>query len=190
MPIYRVTVNLAYPAPGSPGANIWHIATGTTATYEAVAVRTSLLQAFYTAVRGLYPESVTMSWDGIATDVVTGDQVAGTGWTVTGNGGSLYLPLAAQIVVGWRTGTALRSGIGRTFLGPLAGASSDVSGTPSATALTTVRTAALNLINANQQAAGEEAFGLGVYSRTTGALRQFGSARVRDSYAVLRSRRD
>lgn len=190
MPIYRMPVNISYPAPGSPGVNIWHVSTGSTATYEAAAVQMANVQDFYTAIRDFYPTNVTLSWDGIATDVQTGDQVAGAGWSLIGSGGVAYLPLATALCVSWRTGTALRSGIGRTFLGPLSTGTMGTDGTPDTADLALARTASSALIAASIADRTEEGLGLGVYSRTTQTLRPFVSARVRDQYAVLRSRRD
>lgn len=190
MPIYRCAVNIAYPAPGAPGVNIWHVSTGSTATPEAVAVQMAVVQAFYTAIRNFYPTSVTLTWDGLSTDVVTGDQVQSPAWTVLGGTTASYAPLATALCVSWRTGTAQRSGIGRTFVGPLVSSVVDNDGTPVGTSLATFRTAANNLVTQAIAARTEEGLGLGVYSRTTGALRPFTAARVRDQFAVLRSRRD
>lgn len=190
MPIVRIPVNITWAASGSPGVNVWHAEVPAPANEATLGGVVDALEAFYTELRSLAPGGGTYSFDGVVTDVETQSQSTVPGWTMTTAGTSNFAPLATALCISWRTGTASRSGVGRTFLGPIAAGFVETNGTPSAACLTLVRTAAFNLLQVNDAIEPGGNDGLGIYSRQTGVIRKLQSARVRDTFAVLRSRRD
>lgn len=191
MALYRAVVDIEWGGGGS-GVNVWHFRTisspGTLADRQGAV---DAIRDFYDAVSSIYPTDTTIS---MPAEVVTEFQSAPafepvTPWTITGDSGTAtHLPAATQLVVGWRTTAATRSGRGRTFLGPLAGTLNEANGTPTPGLITTVQTAANDLVAESESALG--GWAVGVWSEADGVLRDFTSARVRDVFAVLRSRRD
>lgn len=201
MPILRIPVSIAWNGPGTPGVNVWHarvadvtvFADATVTAWGAGQILGSI-RKFYQDASSIFPSSVTFSLGDNVLDVETNEYVESTqvnSWV--GTGGPNYAPLASQMVVGWRTALAARRGRGRTFLGPLASTTIDGSGTPTPTALTTVQTAADTLVNAS---GGVNGWAIGVYGQqaqgipTAKVLRDVTAAKARDTFAVLRSRRD
>jgi hypothetical protein len=104
------------------------------------------------------------------------------------------------VCVTWRTTLVARRGTGRTFLGPLAGGSMSADGTPDDTILANVRTRSQALVDASRS---DNGYAIGVYglespwggvgpapSDTPRVLRDIIGYRIRDQFAVLRSRRD
>lgn len=191
MALWKYSVALAWAGSGSPGVNVWHMrTTGGVPSSGEIQGLVDAVGQFYDDISAIFSTSTT----------ITGpDQVIGNfesspefqavdGFTVTGDSGtSSYLPLASQLVVGWRTSNATRSGRGRTFLGPLAANALDVNGTPSSAVLTAVRDAAADLVATSS---GFADGAIGVWSPTDGVLRDFTGTVTRDTFAVLRSRRD
>lgn len=191
MPIWRTAVETTHPNMPNAGVNTWHFGDGDEGTSAtALLAGATLLESFYEAVTGTgIAPSARVAHDGIWVDVEDGTEIQTDPWTVgTGTTGPT-LPPANTVCISWRTGTSLRSGVGRTFLGPILDTQASDDGTPAPTLLTTVLAAATTLVTANT--AGFPDFpGFGVYSRQLGSIRQFQSARMSDQFAVLRSRRD
>jgi len=188
--IFRCPVTITYPGGGSPGVNIWHVDTGSLGAGPQIDQIMGNVQDFYTAIRTLLGQNTVLAFDGVAVDVATGLEVQATAWSVTGTLNTAYLPQATAIVVGWRTGTTDRSGIGRTFLGPFHLGSLDADGSIAAASLSTLRAAVAALVAANQGEGDQDGSGLVVWSRRTQSARLITAGRIRDTFAVLRSRRD
>lgn len=188
MAILRASVQVLGSFTGAPGANVWHFrTTGTPNTEPDVLM--GYIRTFYDAVKGTLAAGVTIRFPTEATVLDTPPTffplAALTDVAATGSGS---LPPQDAIVVGWKTSNATRRGRGRTFLGPLASTgATDSDGSPVAARITTIQNAANALVTSSTS------FGngaIGVYSQLDNQLRDVTSARVRDVYAVLRSRRD
>lgn len=191
MAIVRLTVRHTYGAPGGPGINTWHFRTdGEQASEADMASASAALEDFYQALAVRFPTTSTFQM--LQEGYLIGQQaiIPIPTWVVTGTaaGGDGYLPTPVAICLNWRTANISRRGKGRTFLGPLALNQRDPNGTPTLAAATGIVTAANALIAAFQGVGDGGAFG--VYSEADGLVRDFTSATVRDSFAVLRSRRD
>jgi hypothetical protein len=113
------------------------------------------------------------------------------------------LPPHDSVVVSWRTELRARRGMGRTFIGPLTDAAQGSDGTPFATFLSDLVTAGNTLLEASE--ADTAGWAVGVWGlQSPGEYDQFGrlipgqahvhrdctSFKIRDKFAVLRSRRD
>lgn len=191
MPTMRVPIDLTWTtASGSPGVNVFHARTtsGDASNFELEEL-TEALEAFYTQITECFPGAVTIRWGGEASGV--GDDEGNTytspSWTVNGSGGIGWLPPANALIVNWRANTGGRRGRGRTFIGPLVGATNEQNGTPDETIRAELQGAATTLISASE---GVLNGALGVYSRVDNVFRDFASADVPNKFAVLRSRRD
>jgi hypothetical protein len=188
MAITRVVAAISWSgAPGGPGVNVWHLRTD--ASVADISEHMDQLEAFYTAVAGIYctDTTITLPSEGVSVEATPTQVALGQQRTIQGTGGTGHLPPANQICVSWGTLAATRSGHGRTFLGPLWEQCQDDDGTPTPGILSGVRQAAQDLVDANQP---DDAGAWGVYSQRQNVIRDFTSARVRDTFAVLRSRRD
>lgn len=174
--------------PGAPGYSNFYI--GTTIT-DHTPVRT-----FFNALSTLFPAAVTWtvptSGDQIseATGLITGAYTATvTGGTASGLGANTgtYAGMAGAQVQ-WQTSAIIagRRPLGKTFLVPLYNTAFDANGSLSTTAVSTITTAATNLIAA---LSGE----MKIWSRPrpsiAGANVTVTSARVPDLAIALRSRR-
>lgn len=202
MAIFRVPAVLRWNGQGSPGVNIWHVRTsdpsipgvdlGSAAAELDAAI--AALNTWYATISantflpgmGVYiGEGITREGDEDSYDRPVVGPVA------SGSVGAA--PPALAIVVGWRTTSATRRGRGRTFIGPLNSNVMQSDGTPSDTVLNNIRGANDTLIATSQAANG---WALGVYGQQSAGLlepkvlRDFTGHRVRDTFAVLRSRRD
>lgn len=192
--LYTVPVRLTYPGAGGPGFNIWHCRTTgedvpSTADLDAL---TDILHTFYSAISPFYTPGTTAAFEGVATTIEENPRfdASGSSWSVTGSSSvSVMLPTAAQICIGWTTEEAGRRGRGRTFIGPLTSAVLDGSGdgTPLNGSLTTLRAAADALVSSSMGFANGA---WGVYSPSFGIFHDFTGSRIRDTFAVLTSRRD
>lgn len=189
MPIYRVPVNIAYNVGSKRGVNTWHIRT-TAAVVPPSTSTIDLIKNFYTAIRGMFPSSMSFTFDGILTEAGTATPTvvgALTPWTVTGNFvNNSYGAAGVGLCVGWRSSLATRRGRGRTFLAPLATGIYDTDGTLVDTYVTTLRTAAAALCTGSL-ADGNGA--VSVYSPTDNVARDIVSSKVNDQVAWLSSRR-
>lgn len=203
MPIYRLPVRLTWSGNGSPGANIWHIRTTTSNPVGDVELAGAVtkIHDFYAGVIGMLAAGTKVEAD-YATVTDTKEMAPVTWAPMTSGAATGDLPPAVQVVVSWRTSIAARRGMGRTFIGPLSGGMCDAEGTVSDSQLDSLRNTATALVNASTAATGWSigVYGLqdqappGISSRDRAALphvlRDITSVRVKDQFAVLRSRRD
>jgi hypothetical protein len=187
MATYRLQVQIDWPGAGGPGMNTWHARVDEPAA--SINNVSEALHTYYSVVCGVFHSSVVLSMQPEAIkDPYGSPQYASVAaWTTPGTCGGKMLPPATQLVTSWRTLSATRSGHGRTFLGPCGSDFSDDNGTPRDAFLGNYRDAAQALVSASLA---DNGWALGVYSRKDGVLRDFSSSKVRDVFAVLRSRRD
>lgn len=191
MAIWRAVVRIAHPSIGGFGSNTWHMRTlgGEVSLPTVLSAHMEAVHQFYTDAATLFPNNAHFSFDGgfhgVGED--EGDYVEGDLWNRDGGASADIIPPSNCIVVGWRTASGGRQGRGRTFLGPITDPAAATDGTPEGAALTTVRTAAANLVEYSDSA-GNGA--LGVWSVLGAEFRDFVGSAVRDQFAVLRSRRD
>jgi hypothetical protein len=185
--VYRYAVQINYANGGGPGFNIWHFrSTGTNDVQGCI----NAIKDFYTPILSHYQQSLTVvgpteATAGIESGSPTFQAVTGFTATSTATGGAAAPVL--QAVVGWRTTSATRSGRGRTFVGPFHPGAIQTDGTPSSTLVTNLNAAGQSVVDFNS------GFGngaIGVWSPTQNVLRDITGRRVRDIFAVLRSRRD
>lgn len=203
MAIYRVPINVSWAGQGSPGVNIWHVRTtapvGVDDT-DQINAALDAMHTFYGSVSSYCAKNTQWALG----DVVNVDDKttrAGAFSPVQAVLGGNPAPSVLQICVSWRTAIAARRGMGRTFLGPLSTTALDTDGTPTANALSAIQSAANTLITASS---GTNGWAIGVWGLQNPAprgtppsgylglprvLRDIISARVRDQFAVLRSRR-
>lgn len=200
MAIYRLGVTLTYPRPGSPGANVWHFRTNNTGP-SASEARTGAVNAIRDFYQDILSSSANIFMGGLrisaenVVDVDSSDAFE-TGF-VLNSGGTLTdgAPDVLCMCVSWRTLSASRRGRGRTFLGPLKTETLQDNGTPSAAAIASVSAAATSLINKSLV---DNDWGIGVYGLNVSGggptsprvLRDFTGFKMRDEFAILRSRRD
>ena len=189
MATWRTTLVQTYRGSGGPGYSTLHfrhdgVESDLTSDLENAA------EAFIEALSEMQQElTVDTTWamsgvwqdvDGEREVVTARPQLSGP--IVSGP----VLPSATCLVLGWRTENRSRSGRGRTFLsGFPSGACVD--GTPSGTLMTRSRAAVASLVAWN---AGFANGSWAVYSPTSGLTRDITGGAVRDTFAVLRSRRD
>lgn len=189
MSTYRYQVGLAWAGSGSPGVNTFHFRQDGDVLETPLQSVIDTIKAFYQGITTILPTGMTITGPAevIKDPYGAPEYAAVTGWSVTGNGGATYMPLASAMTVTWRTTSATRSGRGRTFIGPLSTQCLDADGTPKAAQRTLLLNAATTFLNESESWA---AASMGVYSPTDGVLRDWVSCNVRDTFAVLRSRRD
>ena len=194
MAVYRVPVKLTWTGSGSPGVNVFHVHVVAGDPLVEVAEAITALGTFYTAIGVLLWQGSTWTIGDPVTDAETDELLAVTPLSgATSHGQSSKLAPALAIVCGWRTTTAARRGRGRTFLGPLNVDAGSTDGTPSSGALSTIQTAATALISSST---GDAGWNLAVYGQENPGeefprlARAFSTASIRDTFAVLRSRRD
>lgn len=192
MGVYRATVDLRFGAGTGRGTNTWCFRTigGLTET-DDIEDLGEKLATFYGAVAFTMPVNSTFSWDGTVQELgvpepafrepVTGFTVAG------GQTASTYGPAAAMACITWRTSLASRSGRGRTFLGPLALSAYQGDGTLVESYLSGIRNAAQALVDASTNDTDSQA--IAVWSEADGVARDIIGSTVRDTVAILRSRR-
>jgi hypothetical protein len=208
MPVYRVPAAITWNGSGSPGVNVWSVRTvfgtgGGTDTDLQDAV--TALGAFYGALTGYFPAGMKVE---LGPDIIERTSLADASLPVvtkssTSSVGPQALPPANQVVVGWRTALRARRGMGRTFIGPLLDTAQDTDGTVGTTFLNALTSAANTLLQASLSAA--NGYGIGVWGLENpgtydaqGRLvpgqphvhRDFTAFKIRDRFAVLRSRRD
>lgn len=189
MPIVRIPVDITWSADGGPGVNVWHAEVGAGIDDAEVETVLAALEGFYNGVANVVEASVEWSFAGLVTDVESGEQVNAPTFSVGGTGTGGFAPLATALCITWRSGTTSRTGIGRTFISPVKGTAVDEDGTPVESTLEDLNSAAQGLLNA-MRIGFPGGGGLGVYSRQIGEFRGFSAYRIRDTFAVLRSRRD
>ena len=197
MSVFRVPALYSWNGPGSPGQNTWHVRT---ANDDAIGSQADLsaalgaLETFYLGVAGGLGYGCKITLGERIVDVTDhlnprfreiGNKVIDAGAS------SSNLPPSNMVCVGWQTELAKREGRGRTFIGPLNGATDDeTQGIPTTSFINQVRAAATQLVDASTLATG---WSVGVLSKRDTSLQVFrdivGST-TRQQYAVLRSRRD
>lgn len=189
MPTYRADIGIVWDGGGSPGVNTWHFRNDDEVLNTSIQEVIDAIALFYEQARNLLHESVRVTCPNeiIKDPYGSPEFQAVDGWTKPGTGVGSLLPPATQVVVGWRTTSATRSGRGRTFVGPLSADCLEANGTPASNKLGFLQDAANQLVSDSQ---GWNQAAIGVYSAKQGVLRDIQSARVRDVFAVLRSRRD
>lgn len=185
--VYRYPVAINYGVGGGPGVNVWHFRTTDPSDAQGCV---DAIEAFYTTLLTHYQQgAVIVGPEDAIVDIETEDPTfqAVDGFTLnsTGTGGSA--PPVLQAVCGWVTTSATRSGRGRTFVGPLEPGAMQTDGTPAATLVTDLNTAGQSIVDFND-GIGDGA--IVVWSPTQGLARDIIGRRVRDQFAVLRSRRD
>lgn len=203
MPVYRLSVNLQWNGPGSPGANVWHIRTvGSGAlALEQLQDAADAIRTFYSSLAGDNVNAVQIFAPGMIIDAeqaveVESDQAATVDWqaiSISASGNAA--PPVLQIVVSWLTTIAARRGRGRTFLGPLNASVVESDGTPVPSAISMARDAAATLVAANDDDNGWAVcvWGLDVAGGAPNSphvARDITGRKVNDRFAILRSRRD
>lgn len=200
MSTLRVPINITWPGTGSPGVNVWHVRTASSVFDQLeLDAAVSELRTFYNALANMYATSTVLSLGDI-TDVESQEYRTSTFANVTSTTSGAVMPPSQQFCISWRTSLAARRGMGRTFIGPLSTLTMDADGTPTASALNVVQTAANALVDASTAAG---AWSIGIYGLQEPAppltsnyadlphvIRDVTRAKVTDKFAVLRSRRD
>ena len=203
MPVFRVPATHTWGGAGSPGVNVWSVrTTEASVVVDELDAACSALQDFYQNISTVLAPTVQVA---IGQDIVERDSLEDQSRPVlnaaaTGTGSPA--PYVLQVCIGWRTSLRARRGMGRTFVGPLQSGAIEGNGSVDTPDLTTIQTAAQALLNASDSATGWAVgvWGLqspGVYD-AQGRLvpgqphvhRDFTAFKVRDQFAVLRSRRD
>jgi len=193
MPVYRGVWTIDHPSLGGTGTNTWHCritsSAGSPDEKPALNGLNVALGQFYTAIEDIYAGGAHLHFNGEWTqiDVPEPRIVAADTNDVVVGGTTDALPPATCIVVGWRTEAATRRGRGRTFLGPLRTSVNQSNGTPLETVRAEVETAAADFID---QFDGLDGSAFGIWSEADSVLRDIVDGRVRNEFAVLRSRRD
>ncbi len=190
MPIYRCSARITYPGTGQPGYNIWHADVAGTAGAQSFIDYSGAVAQFYDDVSDILTAGTTVRiWDDVV-DAESDPPVDGpvlTPVNVAGGAGA-GLPDLICLVVTWLTNQRGSSFRGRTFLGPIGSGFMESNGTPNATAVSTVETAAQTFVASTTGT--EDVADPVVYSRLLGVGTQITGARVRDRWSYLSSRRD
>jgi len=201
MAIFRLPILLRWDDPGSPGANVWHFRTaGVAPANEEIDGAVSSIRQFYQEIATggsgrPFRSQMSFSADYV-TDVENQEQREVDFETVQmQTTGQADAPMVCQICVSWRTATAARRGRGRTFLGPLSGECLDENGTIKQSSLDIVNTAADGIATRNGLDNGWAVGVYGLQNAGTGpdgpkVLRDIKGHKIRDSFAILTSRRD
>lgn len=207
MPVYRVPAEISGWA-GGPGVNVWHVRTIGDPEVEAATWLTQLGDAiqcigdFYRDTTA-YWASVTVTLGKDVTNVETGEEPGATvPITQIPIGINPLAPKPLALCVTFKTSLKARRGTGRKFIGPVNTGGMEVDGSPSASWLTAIRTAANDLVTLSSES---NAWAIGVYGlqdewdswdagpppkNAPRVLRDVTSAMINDKWAVLRSRRD
>lgn len=193
MPLYRVTNRITSPHAGGESMNVVHVRTlGTDVIPSGDNDLEEALDAMHTtydAHKGIYApgSSIEVGYSVIADPYGTPQYYAYTPVPIAGPGEGAIAPPHLALVVGLRTTSATRAGRGRVFLGPLNALALDgADGTPMATYVASARDAWAAFIADSSTANG---WALAVWSGVDQVARDVVSSAVRDSLAVMRSRR-
>lgn len=203
MPVFRVPAAITYPQNGSPGVNVWSVRTDDTfPPIDGLDAAISALAQFYTSLNGrmCVGMKVTLGPDIVDRETLIDQSRPPT--EVPAVGVTSSAAPALQMCISWRTELRARRAMGRTFFGPLSTPTVDTNGTPTSVAFQQVSDAAQALIDASDTANGWAigVWGLqdpGVYDEQGRLVpgqphvhRDITTFKVRDQFAVLRSRRD
>lgn len=200
MPIYRLPVTITDPRAGVC-TNVWHVRTvgsGGGATSDLQGAATSL-RSFYNSMVGFWPVGNSITAD-FAVDVQAASDAPVTWAAIAGTGAGNVAPPHLAVCITWKTSIRARRGRGRTFLGPMVGALIGPDGTITDANLTTLRTAAQNLINDSLV---DNGWAISIWGQETAAPKGFTGDRadlphvgrdiqsysIADKWAVMRSRR-
>lgn len=191
MAVGRMVVELHHAALGGTGTNTFALRVdgafhANTPAWEEVA---DSVHQFFSDLVQVYDSSTTIDFDGeihgLGPD--EGETTSVDSWTETGiTGGGVLAPALAMCIT-WKTQSGGRSGIGRTFVGPLAFNVGEPNGTPTEAALGNVNLRATELVERNI-ALGNGA--VAIWSTKDSVARDITSGRCKNQFAVLRSRRD
>jgi hypothetical protein len=194
--------------PGNAGRciNSWHIRTGNLVTTESAAVNNAAaaINAFYTALKALFPSTSGQAWKAdfaVNVEDATDVSIDVAKWPVVlCTGGALLAPPHLAACVSWKTSIRARRGRGRTFLGPFVTSTLEDDGTIRPATVTAINSAATALVNAsltdNDWAIG--VWGLqdpapkdyqGDYNDLPHVIRDVVGYQLQDKWAVMRSRR-
>lgn len=193
MPTFRVDVNLEFGA-GGPGLNVWEFRSvgnipldpADLGYLEAAALQ---LQGVYTDWRQVMTNDVTISCDGVFTQVNADDpsQYDVAGWTMQGSVGGAAAPQELALMASLKTAVASRHSQGRKFVGPLAQTALQENGTPTEVARGHVQDGIDRVVAYNQQV-NNGAFV--IYSRTRNLAYDITRGSCPNHFGVLRSRRN
>jgi hypothetical protein len=192
MPLYRVTVRTTSPGAGGDCMNVLHIRTaGTDITGSDTDLGEAMtaLETCYDAMKNVFPPgSVHHIGDSVIADPYgSPTYYAFTPVTSDAADEGAVAPPHLAICVGLRTTSATRRGRGRVFIGPLNSlAMQTTDGTVNTDRLAMVTNAWAAFVADSVTANG---WGLVVWSDLDSLARDVVSSSVRDSLAVMRSRR-
>jgi hypothetical protein len=201
--VLRVPATITWPGPGSPGVNVWSIRTfNFSLLISELDAALDALQTFYESIKLMYAPGTKITLGPDIMDRQSLEDASRPARDILSTGGPNTAAPSLQVCVSWRTELRARRGQGRTFLGPLAGDVVSGDGTPSGTYLTPINTAAQALID---NSVDPDAWAVGVWGLDQPAPsgippeehaalprvhRDITTFKVRDQFAVLRSRRD
>lgn len=199
MAILRVPIEQQWTGAGSPGVNVWHIRADDTLVQETLDLMLAALHDFYASISSYFGPGWVASFEA-AVDEESREAYSSTAFPTMSNTGGNAAPPALAICIGWKTNTVARRGMGRTFLGPLNGTVIELDGTISAGVVTGISTAAQALVDVSETANNGA---LGVYGYQNAVpkggsrqptdprvIRDITGFRIRDQFAIMRSRRD
>lgn len=211
MTVWRVPVEISWNGPGSPGVNVWHVRCNSGLGADATELQAAVdsIHTFYEQLGGdgavanpILAPGATLRL-GTVLEVSSESQGSPTWVDIPGVAGATAAPPALQVCISWRTSLAARRGRGRTFLGPLSGELVASDGTPSPALMQEANYAAQGIVDRNQGNNGWAVAIWGQESRMSGpnitpkmraaaphVARDITGFAIRDTFAVLRSRRD
>lgn len=187
MGVYRYDYRVEGIGPGSPGLISFHRSVPSDADLEVQAARLdpwnllNVVKGYMKTTVTIIPPSEAIKVDSDPEEFVTITKEP----DIVGFDGGEPLPWVTQLCVSWRTALRGRSFMGRNFFPGITEAHSD-NGTPTTAMLNAVTTACVDYAT-NLPAASNFPV---VWSRKLGIATPITGARVRDQWAVLRSRRD
>lgn len=210
MALWRVPVNISYTATGGPAVNIWHVETDSAIESHENNLQDAVneIQSFYnflcqsgTTPACIYPAGTVITL-GEVINMETDESAEPTFTSPSTSAGGTPAPPVLQVCVSWKTSVRARRGMGRTFLGPLSVNCIQTDGTIVPGVITQVNAAAQALVDDSN---GPFEWSIGVWGQQnklpSGAtpedrraaphvFRATTDFKVRDKFAVLRSRRD
>lgn len=200
MAVLRVPFNISWNGPGSPGLNVWSVRVTDGQVSEGLAGALAALHTFYDSLRDSFAPGGTITL-GDVTDRETQEIVPVASWAPVLSASTSAAAPALQVCFSWRTSLAARRGMGRTFIGPLSSQVVQSDGTIVETVLADYRAWAQTLID--DSAGNINGWAIGVwglqskapsgtvdYASLPHVHRDIVAVRIRDQFAVLRSRRD
>ena len=203
MPVFRVPATITWPGQGSPGVNVWSVRTTEgSIIQDELELALGAIDTFYEAIRLYLAPGTTGT---VGADIVDRESLSDESRPTRSAASSAVtsaFPYFTQMCIGWKTALRARRGMGRTFVGPMSRSADGGDGTPSDAAVTALKAAGDALIDASDSANG---WAVGVWGLVNpgqydalGRLlpgqphvhRDLVACKVRDQFAVLRSRRD